>query len=111
MSVRADMPNAVQTGGIAGEFRVVAHDCINASLSVRQMFPIRGRLLDDHGVPLRGVNVSLLSAHTLQGLVHAITDVEGRYGRAIGSRPYFVAVNWDDAPAADSPFATTFYLA
>lgn len=109
-SVRADIPNAVQTGGIAGEFGVVAHECINASLSVRQMFPIRGRILDDHGVPLRGVSVDLLSAHTLQGLVHTITDIEGRYEFS-PSDPgqYIVAVNWDNAPAADSPFATTFY--
>ena len=109
-SVRADIPNATQSSGIVGEFGLDAHDCINASLSVRQMFPIRGRILNAHGVALRGVDVDLLSAHTLQGLVHASTDFGGLY-ELFPSDPgqYIVAVNWDNAPSADFPFATIFY--
>lgn len=109
-SIRADLPHAVQNGGIEGEIALDAHDCVEASLSLRYAFPITGRVVDMQGLPLRGVNVDLVSARSLQGFVHAFTDADGRYALS-PSEPgqYFVAINWDNAPSKDSPFATTFY--
>jgi hypothetical protein len=108
--VSADLPWYSNREGLNREIDLEDHDCANVSLWTRYRFLFRGRVVDIHGMPLRGVSVELLSADTLDSFDRRITNDRGEYELS-ASEPgdYLIAENWDEPPSDESPFATVLY--
>jgi hypothetical protein len=108
--VVADLPRYFDHETLGREVDLQEHDCADMSLWTQYAFLFRGRVVDIHADPVAGVTVVLLSASTLEGFAQSTTDNTGEYELA-ASEPggYLIAVNWDEPPSEESPFATAFY--
>ena len=108
--VAVDLPKYFVQEGLDREVRLENHSCADLSLWMQYSFPFRGRVVDRYGVPVAGVAVELLSVAKLDSFAHTLTDKEGKYELA-ASEPgdYLIAVNWDEPPSEEAPFATSLY--
>lgn len=108
--VVVDLPKYFAQEGLDREIDLEDHDCADMSVWTQYVFSFKGRVIDLHGVPIAGVAVELLSATTLESFAHNFTNSYGDY-ELPASEPgdYLIAVNWDEPPAKETPFATVLY--
>jgi hypothetical protein len=108
--VSLDLPKYFIQEGLDREISLENHECADMSLWTQYTFPFRGRVVDVHGVPVAAVAVELLSVSKVGSFAHTFTDNEGKYELS-ASEPgdYLIAVNWDEPPSEEAPFATILY--
>lgn len=110
--ITADLPSYFDHQELDQGFDLEEHECAYVPLPTQYSFRFRGRVVDAHGVPQAGVPVTLLPAATLRGSLDAsgFTHDDGSYNlTAAEPGDYLIAINWDENPSAESPFATAFY--
>ncbi len=99
-----------ELGSDRTEFTVKNFGCVKADFVAENKSKISGKLISVEGKPIAESTVELINSQTKEWVESADTDVDGNFLlEGIPTGKYFISINREISPNADSPYPTFYY--